>query len=144
MTDTTNTFDLEPIGVVRSEWNKPGQPPHQGPESGVESIIEIDPRWAEALTGLEPGKDIWVICYLHQSRTPILMVHPRGDHSRPETGMFNTRTPHRPSPLSLTLVRVVDRVGARLTVRGLEMINGTPVVDIKPYVPSVDQPRGEA
>lgn len=141
---TIRHLGLKPIGVVRSKWTKLGQPPHQGPESGIESVIKMDPRWAEAFTGLEPGRDIWVICYLHQSRTPDIMVHPRGDRSRPVTGMFNTRTPHRPSPLSLTLVRVVARSGATLTVRGLEMIDGTPVVDIKPYVPYVDQPRGQA
>ena len=145
MTDkTASRLDLESIGVVRSKWDKPGQPPHQGPEAAVQSVIEIDPRWAQALTGLEPGRDFWVICYFHRSRTPDLMVHPRGDRSRPATGMFNTRTPHRPGRLSLTLVRLMAVDGAKLTVEGLEMIDGTPVVDIKPYVPAVDRPRGQA
>jgi tRNA-Thr(GGU) m(6)t(6)A37 methyltransferase TsaA len=135
-------LSLEPIGLVRSGWTSPGQAPHQGPEMGAESTIELDPRWAKGLTGLKPGRDLWVICYLHQTKEPKLMVHPRGDRSRPQTGMFNTRSPHRPSPLSLTLVRLLAREGTRLIVRGLDVIDGTPVVDIKPYVAGVDQPRG--
>jgi len=137
-----NPFKVEPIGRVRSPWSQTGEAPHQGPEEGAESVIEVDPRWAEGLSGLEPGRDLWVICYLHQVKGPKVMVHPRGDRSRPLTGMFNTRSPHRPSPLSLTLVRLLAREGTRLTVRGLDVIDGTPVVDIKPYVAGVDQPRG--
>ena len=137
-----NLFRVEPIGWVRSPWSQTGEAPHQGPEEGAESVIEVDPRWAEGLRGLEPGRDLWVICYLHQTKEPKVMVHPKGDRSRPLTGMFNTRSPHRPSPLSLTLVRLLAKEGTRLTVCGLDMIDGTPVVDIKPYVAGVDQPRG--
>jgi tRNA-Thr(GGU) m(6)t(6)A37 methyltransferase TsaA len=140
--EETNLFKLEPIGWVRSAWSQTGEAPHQGPEEGAESLIEVNLRWAEGLRGLKPGRDLWVICYLHQTRGPKVMVHPKGDRSRPLTGMFNTRSPHRPSPLSLTLVRLLAKEGTRLTVRGLDMIDGTPVLDIKPYVADVDQPRG--
>jgi tRNA (adenine37-N6)-methyltransferase len=68
-------------------------------------------------------------------------VHPRGDASRPLTGLFNTRAPSRPNPIGLTLVRLLAINENSLTVKGLEALDGTPVLDIKPYVPGIDQPR---
>ncbi len=136
---------LKPIGVVRSRLTAPGQAPHQGPEAGSRAVIEIDPQWARGLTGLDPGRDLWVICLFHLSPGPKLLAHPRGDQARPPTGVFNTRSPRRPCPLALTLVRLLaveeGPGGPRLTVRGLEAVEGTPVLDIKPYVPGLDQPR---
>lgn len=139
------SLTLRPIGMVRSPLAEPGQAPRQGPETGLQAVIEIEPRWVPGLTGLEPGRDLWVICHFHLSPEPELMVHPRGDRSRPLTGVFNTRSPKRPCPLALTLVRLLSLEqgpgGARLTVLGLEAVDQTPVLDLKPYVPGLDQPR---
>jgi tRNA-Thr(GGU) m(6)t(6)A37 methyltransferase TsaA len=107
----------------------------------VESVIELDSRWQQGLEGLAPGDHFWVLCHFDQAGPPKLKVHPRGDRSRPLTGMFNSRSPHRPNPISLTLVRLLKIEGCRLTVQGLEMMDGTPVLDIKPYVPGIDQPQ---
>ncbi len=137
-------ISLTPIGRVRSPWTEPGQPPRQGPEAGAELVIELDPAWAEGLSGLSPGRWLWVICHFHRAGPARTMIHPRQDPSRPLTGVFNTRAPIRPCPLGLTLVRLVAVEGTRLTVRGLEAIDGTPVLDLKPYVPGIDQPRDEA
>ena len=134
---------LRPIGIVHSPWAQKAQAPRQGAEAQVESIIQLDERWAPGLAGLDPGRYIWVICQFRPQSEIDLMIHPRGNPSRPLTGLFNTRSPQRPNPLSLTLVKLVARQGGRLTVRGLEMIDGTPVLDIKPYVPGIDQPREE-
>lgn len=138
---------LSPIGVVRSPYQSPGEAPHQGPEAGGQAVIALDPALAQGLTGLTPGRDLWVICHFHQTPGPKLLVHPRGDQTRPLTGIFNTRSPKRPCPLSLTLVRLVDLrqspEGPLLTVRGLEAIDGTPVLDLKPYAPDLDLPRGK-
>lgn len=129
--------------MVRSAWPQPSQAPRQGPKAGEISVIELAPEWREALQGLSPGRDLWVICWLDRADPPQTRLHPRRDPSRPKTGVFNTRAPCRPNPLSLTLVRLEAVEGQRLTVRGLEMADGTPVLDLKPYVAAIDQPREE-
>jgi tRNA-Thr(GGU) m(6)t(6)A37 methyltransferase TsaA len=138
---------LTPIGVVRSSYRALSQAPHQGPEAGGQAVIVLDPALAEGLTGLTRGRDVWVICYFHRTLEPKLLAHPRGDRSRPLTGIFNTRSPKRPCPLSLTLVHLLELdpspQGPLLTVRGLEVVDGTPVLDIKPYVPDLDLPRDD-
>ncbi|MCB2187120.1 MAG: tRNA (N6-threonylcarbamoyladenosine(37)-N6)-methyltransferase TrmO [Deltaproteobacteria bacterium] len=139
-TTPLRTLCLEPIGWVHSGLNGRGQAPHQGPEAGLLSDIEVDPRWADGLTGLSPGQDLWVVGYLDQAGTPEVLVHPRRDPNRPVTGIFNTRAPLRPCPISLTLVRLEAVNGLRLTVRGLELLDGTPVLDLKPWLPGVDEP----
>ncbi|CAO0821986.1 tRNA (adenine37-N6)-methyltransferase [Desulfarculales bacterium] len=126
-------ISLEPIGVVRSTLV-------QRPEAGLLAVIEIDPAWWEGLAGLAPGRDLWVIYNFHQSQEPRLLVHPRRDPGRPLTGVFNTRAPCRPAPLGLTLVRLLEVEEGRLLVRGLEALDGTPVLDLKPYVPGLDKP----
>lgn len=139
------TVALRPIGRVSSALKSTAEAPHQGPEAGVEAWIELDPAWVQGLTGLTPGRDLWVICHFDRAGEPRNLVHPRGDLSRPLTGVFNTRSPRRPCPLSLTLVRLLrleaQGPGARLLVRGLEAVDGTPVLDLKPYVPALDQPQ---
>jgi len=134
-------MECRPIGVVRSCLKSLDAAPKQGPESGLSAVIELDPQWREGLEGLTPGRWLWVLCHYDRANRTKLKVHPRGDHSRPLTGVFNTRSPHRPNPISLTLVRLEAVEGGRLTVRGLEALDGTPVLDLKPWVPGVDQPR---
>ncbi len=134
---------LRPIGVVKSALSDLDDAPRQGPEAGFPAVIELDPAWAPALEGLTPGRWLWVLCLFDQARAPKLRVHPRGDHARPLTGLFNTRSPHRPNPISLTLVRLEAVEDNRLSVRGLEMLDGTPVLDLKPWVAGVDEPRSE-
>lgn len=130
--------------MVRSPWEQPSQAPRQGPKAGKVSVIELEPDWRPALEGLAPGRDLWVVCWLDRADAPISRVHPRNDPSRPLTGVFNTRAPCRPNPLSLTLVRLEALDGLRLTVRGLDMAEGTPVLDLKPYVAELDTPREDA
>ncbi|MFH1035785.1 MAG: tRNA (N6-threonylcarbamoyladenosine(37)-N6)-methyltransferase TrmO [Pseudomonadota bacterium] len=133
-------LSLQPIGTVRSDLTERSQAPHQGPEAGLTAVIEIEPAWRPGLMGLTPGRDVWVLYHFDRVGEPRLLVHPRGDASRPLTGVFNTRAPCRPAPLGLTLVRLLKIEEGRLTVRGLEALDGTPVLDIKPHVPGLDQP----
>jgi tRNA (adenine37-N6)-methyltransferase len=133
---------FNPIGVIRSGLNDPDQAPKQGLPAGLEARIEILPQWHEALEGLEPGRMLWVIYHFHRAGPPKLKVHPRHDPQRPLTGLFNTRSPQRPNPLALTLVRLEAIEDGVLTVRGLEALDGTPVIDLKPYSPRLDQPGG--
>jgi len=134
---------LTPIGRVRSGLGDRSQAPRQGPKAGLTAVIELDPVHAQGLTGLRPGDWLWVLYYFDRADPPQALVHPRGDPNRPLTGVFNTRAPCRPCPLGLTLVRLLAIEGARLTVRGLEALEGTPVLDLKPHVPAIDAPREE-
>lgn len=135
---------LTPIGRVRSALADRGQAPRQGPPAGLMAVIELEPAHAAGLAGLKPGDWLWVLYYFDRADPPQALVHPRGDPARPLTGVFNTRAPCRPCPLGLTLVRLLAIAGGRLTVRGLEALDGTPVLDIKPYVPKIDAPREDA
>ncbi|WP_131160717.1 tRNA (N6-threonylcarbamoyladenosine(37)-N6)-methyltransferase TrmO [Aeropyrum pernix] len=131
---------LRPIGFVR----------HGLPDStvrerigGVEGFIEVLPEYAPGLDGLAGFSHIIVIAYLHKSKGRALRVRPRGLlrlgfrlEDLPEVGVFATDSPSRPNPLALTIARLLGIEGRRLRVSGLDLYDGTPVLDIKPYTPS--------
>lgn len=115
---------LYPIGVVRSPYATPLDAPRQGEFATREATLEIDPRYAEGLAGIEAGARLLVVWWAHLADRQLL--------SRPGTdGVFAMRTPHRPNPICLSEVEVVGREGARLRVRGLEATEGTPILDLK-------------
>jgi len=132
-------FRIVPIGVVRSEIRKPEDAPKQGAHSGTEAEIAVDPEFAEALEGLakRTGKII-VLCWMHEADREKRKVHPRGQEDRPARGVFSTRSPHRPNPISLHTVDLLEVRGNILKVRGMDAIDGTPVIDIKPHSPELD------
>lgn len=134
MTDIT----LNVIGVWRTPITTRQDAPKQGREAGVVGKIVLDDCWVEGLTGIKPSSSIWVFSYFHQAKEPVTMVHPRGDMINPATGLFNTRSPNRPTPIGMTLVEVLSVEGKCLTVRGTDALDGTPVVDIKPHIPRLD------
>lgn len=134
---------LEPIGVAHTPWTDRWKAPRQGCEEMALGRIELDPRWVGGLEGLRPGRWLWVLCHLDRAEEPQLLLHPRGDRSRPLTGLFNSRSPARPCPICLELVRLEALDGNLLTVRGLDVLDGTPVLDLKPYLPELDRPREE-
>ncbi len=125
---------------MRSELKTRAQAPHQGAGSGLRAVIELRPELAPGLEGLTPGQALWVLFHFHQAGEPVLKVHPQGDASRPLTGVFATRAPVRPCAIGLSLVRLEAIAGHRLTVRDLEALDGTPVLDLKPYAPRLDTP----
>ena len=88
----------------------------------------------EGLRDLRPGTEIIVLTWLDRARREVLRVHPRGDPAVPEEGVFSTRSPDRPNPIGLHRVEIVSIEGARLRVRNLEAIDGTPVIDVKPVL----------
>ncbi|KIX11887.1 tRNA (N6-threonylcarbamoyladenosine(37)-N6)-methyltransferase TrmO [Dethiosulfatarculus sandiegensis] len=134
------TVELKPIGILRTGLKTRKDAPFQGAEYDHEGWVELDPEYAKGLMGLEPGRDLWLLCYLNQHRTPTMTLHPRGDAARPLTGIFNTRTPNRPCPISLTLTRLLEVKQNRLLVSGVDLLDNTPVLDIKPYLKGVDSP----
>lgn len=127
-------IDLVPIGTVRSALRSRAQAPRQAHEGAPEAWIELDPRFAPGLRDLQPGDAIFVLTWLDRSRRDVLTVHPRGDLSAPEQGVFSTRSPDRPNPIGLHRTTVVAVEPTRLRVAELEALDGTPVLDLKPVL----------
>ncbi len=127
---------LKAIGVVRSKATQPPQPE----EDKVISEIVIDSSLTEALDGLEGFSHITVLYWMHQAPAGEVptKVHPMGKKEFPLVGLFVTRSPHRPNPIGLTTVKLLRRRGNILVVQGLDAFDGTPVIDIKPYIPGYD------
>jgi tRNA-Thr(GGU) m(6)t(6)A37 methyltransferase TsaA len=124
---------VKPIGVVRNSVTAP----RTGGWEGLESTIVVQDRWAGALDGLDGFSHIFVIYWIHLvsegARETTTHVHPRGDPRIPLQGVFATRSPVRPNPIGLKVVALLERRGNVLRVRGLDAIDGTPVLDLKPY-----------
>jgi len=133
-----NDYALRPIGFVESPLTEPEAAPRQGDEGAPDCWLVLDPDVRDALDGLRVGDEVVVITWLHQADRDVLQVHPRGDTSRPVRGVFATRSQHRPNPLGLHEVTILAIDDRRIHVRGLEAIDGTPIVDIK----SALEPRG--
>ena len=124
-------FEVTPIGRVESPLTDLGSAPKQGDEGAPDAWLAFEPAVLEGLDGLQPGDDVIVLTWLDRARRDVLRGHPRGDVSRPQRGVFATRSPHRPNPIGLHRVQVASIDGARVRVRNLEAIDGTPIVDVK-------------
>jgi tRNA-Thr(GGU) m(6)t(6)A37 methyltransferase TsaA len=101
-------------------------------------VVEIDPAWSSALEGIEEFSHIWVVWWFDLSPAgrdlDSLQVRPEGRKEMPLRGVFATRSPRRPNPIAMTPVRLLAREGTRLQVEGLEAFEGTPILDLKPYL----------
>jgi len=117
------------IGHVENDFDEPAVP---YAIRAVESRIVLDPSLTEGLRGLGPGRQIMVIFCFHRSQGFDLLQHPQGDRNRPRRGVFALRSPRRPNPIGVTVVDLVAVDGNVLRVRGLDAINDTPVLDLKP------------
>ncbi|HET8653615.1 MAG TPA: tRNA (N6-threonylcarbamoyladenosine(37)-N6)-methyltransferase TrmO [Gaiellaceae bacterium] len=132
-------YVVRPVGVVRSSLTDRSAAPRQGDEGAPDAVLAFDQTVRNALDGVAVGDQLLVLTWLHQAARDVLQVHPRSDVTRPLTGVFATRSPDRPNPVGLHRVTVVGIDGLELTVRPLEAIDGTPVVDVKPVLRSVDE-----
>jgi tRNA-Thr(GGU) m(6)t(6)A37 methyltransferase TsaA len=108
--------------------------PRQGDEGAPDAWIEFDAEVLDALGDVEPGDSLVILTWLDRADRDVLVVHPRGDTSRPPTGVFSTRSHHRPNPIGLHPVEVLEIEGPRMKVSNLEALDGTPVVDVKPVL----------
>jgi len=129
---------LEPIGIVR---NGITQHLTRGWEEVVSEII-VEERWSEALEGIEDFSHIIVLFWMHQlprEGRRVTKTHPRGRPDLPLVGIFATRSPRRPNPIGLVVVRLLERRGNLLRVKGLDALDGSPVLDLKPYLSQGDR-----
>jgi tRNA-Thr(GGU) m(6)t(6)A37 methyltransferase TsaA len=132
--DNPKSFDIFPIGYVHSTLKKRSGAPRQGWEGAPDARLEILPAFVEGLDGIQSGQDIWILTWLHESQRSDLKVHPRGEVQNPLMGVFATRSPDRPNPIGLHRAKVLSVDDGWLQVQGLEAIDGTPVIDIKPVL----------
>ena len=139
MTASREGFVLRPIGRIRSELRALEDAPRQGAEGAPDAWLEVDPRFARALTGIAAGDALVVVTWLDRADRDALETHPRNDPSLPLTGVFATRSPQRPNPLGLHRVTVREIAGTRLRIGPIEAIDGTPVVDVKAVLGESDR-----
>lgn len=155
MSDLDDAFRLRPIGRVRSPLTRRADAPRQGDEGAPDAWIDLEPRVGAGAADLAVGQEVLLLTWLDRADRGTLRVHPRGDAARPAEGVFGTRSPDRPNPIGLhrvTLLAIEAGAGAeagdavagdgaaggpRLRVRGLEALDGTPVLDIKPVLGGV-------
>lgn len=136
-------ISLKPIGIVRNKVRQPLKSPYDWSE--VISEIEIDQSLTEALDNLEEFSYIIVLYWMHQVATtgqPPTKVRPMGQPELPPMGLFATRSPKRPNPIGKATVRLLKRQGNILKVKGLDATDGSPVIDLKPYIPGYDSVTG--
>ena len=131
------TFQMRPIGVVRSPFREQnGTPIQPSFAEEAEGVIEVEPSYAPALADLVGFERIWVV-YLFDRARPFepLVVPYRDDRAR---GLFATRAPGRPNPIGISALRLLGVEGNRVKVADVDILDGTPVLDLKPYVPAFD------
>ena len=142
MNDDGDGVLVRPIGYVRSPFADPvGMPIQPRGAAGVRGTVEVLPGFSDGLADLEGFSRIVLVYLFHRSEGYSLRVVPFLDDC--ERGVFATRAPRRPNPIGLSFVRLVAVEGCRLVVEDVDVLDGTPVLDIKPYVPSIDAYPGE-
>ena len=125
------------IGRIHTPWTRREDCPHNPREAGeTESTVEIDPRWAEGLKGVETCSHIIVLYWMDRARRDLAVQVPK--HYGEQRGTFSLRSPARPNPIALSVARLLRVDGTKLTVKGLDCLDGTACLDIKPYFASID------
>jgi tRNA-Thr(GGU) m(6)t(6)A37 methyltransferase TsaA len=132
-------MELVTIGTVESPLTDRASAPKLGDEGAPEAWLVFEADAAPALDGIAVGDEVLVLTWFDRARRDVLRVHPRSDRTRPEQGVFNTRSPDRPNPIGLHRVTVLSIDGVRVQVSALEALDGTPVVDVKPVIGGIDE-----
>lgn len=127
-------YRVQPIGLIESEIKKRKDAPLFYTEGAPNATLRLASRYRAGLDRMKVGDELIVITWLHRARRNVLRVHPRGDKSRPLTGVFLTRSPDRPNPLGLHRTQVLKIGRDGILIGPIEAIDGTPVVDIKAVV----------
>ncbi|HHJ52992.1 MAG TPA: tRNA (N6-threonylcarbamoyladenosine(37)-N6)-methyltransferase TrmO [Caldithrix abyssi] len=130
----TQPIVFHPIGIIHSPFKEPVNMPIQpAGAKGIRGQVELLPEFCEGLDDIDGFSHIYLIYFLHKIQDYRLKVKPYLDHVK--RGVFATRAPHRPNAIGLSLVKLIRREGCVLTVENIDVIDGTPLLDIKPYVP---------
>ena len=131
-------FLFQPIGIIHSPFfQTEGMPVQPCGAAGAEGVLELNHDLVEGLADLDGFSHVWLIYVLHKTGKPRLRVKPfLDDH---EHGIFATRSPARPNPIGMSLVSLLGIDGNKVRVGNIDVLDGTPLLDIKPYVPSFDQ-----
>jgi len=130
------------IGRIRSPWQSRSDCPknmRQARERAPQDCqLEIDPPWRPGLTGLEPGQWVHILYWMHKARRDLVIQHPK--HRDEPTGVFSLRSPVRPNPVAMALVRItsIDQDTGIIGIDATDALDGTPLIDIKPHLPGVD------
>lgn len=124
------------IGRVRTPWTRREECPKNARESDAVCTIDVEQRYAQALTGVETCTHLLVLYWMHQARRDLVLQVPR--HYGKQRGTFALRSPVRPNPIAASVVRLVAIEGCRLSVVGLDCLDGTPLLDLKPYFAATD------
>ncbi len=124
-------INVTPIGVVHCQLQTAADTPRNFSDSAETGTLEIFPEYQEAMAGLKTGQTVVALFWLHEARRDLLKVYPRGDKSRGLHGVFNTRSPMRPNPIAISELKILAIEGNRIEVLGVDVFNGTPLLDIK-------------
>jgi len=124
------------IGRIRTPWTRREDCPKNARESDAHCTIEVDARWAAALAGVETCSHLLVLYWMDRARRDLVLQAPR--HYAKKRGTFALRSPVRPNPIAASVARLTGIEGTRLSVVGLDCLDGTPLLDLKPYFASVD------
>lgn len=127
------SIKIEPIGIIHSPYKNIIDIPNQGyMRENVEAVIEINEKYLRAMQDIEGFSHLVVLFYFHKSSHTDLKGHPSWEHN--EHGVFALRSPHRPNHIGMTIIQIKEVKGNRIVFSNVDMLDGTPVIDIKPYV----------
>lgn len=130
-------FELKPVGIVHSPFKERNSaPPQVRYSTQTKATVEIFPDFIEGINDLERFEHIIILSYLHRSNGYSLMTIPRTDSIK--RGLFSTRSPHRPNPVALSVTKLLEIDHNILYIQGIDLIDGTPVIDIKPYIKEIE------
>lgn len=124
------------IGRIRSAYATPADCPKNTRERAEPAVIEVDPPYDEGLAGIDGFSHLIALYWLDRSRRDVIVQHP--SHRPAPAGVFALRSPVRPNPIGLAVVEVLRREGNRITIRAIDCADGTPLIDLKPYLASSD------
>ncbi len=129
-------ISMHPIGIIHSPFTDKDQTPIQASRSQAIGTVEVYPEFSDGLQGIEEFSHIYLLYVFHNASGYSLQIKPFLDDQ--EHGLFATRYPYRPNPLGISTVRLLFRQANVLTIEGVDVLDGTPLLDIKPYVPDFD------
>ena len=130
---------LKPIGFVKNKVKEP----RFGNFADEVSEVIVDKKLTEALDGIDDYSHIIIVYWMDKIKEHVIKHRPQGNPEVPVVGIFSCRCPARPNPIAITTVKLLGRKGNVIKVKGLDVLNGTPVIDIKPYWPQYDKVENE-